>query len=424
MDNMDRFKKYYRKSWQDRLDTLWEGGYLTEEEIYQLKDLGTQQALGDEMIENYITNYALPEGLGVNYWINGKDYVVPMVTEEPSVIAASCNGARIIKKAGGFKAQAQPRLMIGQVIIENVQDEVALIGALSNIKEDLLKIADVAHPSLKKRGGGARWIRFRLLADDLMSVDLAVDVQEAMGANMLNTMLEAVAAEIRKQLGQDILLSILSNYATDCLATAECSIPVEFLAKKEMPGAEAARRIAQASRIAQLDPYRAATHNKGIMNGIDAVVLASGNDWRAIEAGAHAYAARDGKYRGLSQWKLEGDKLKGQISLPLPVGFVGGSIGILPQVKLNHKLLRVKNARELEEVIASVGLAQNLAALWALVTVGIQQGHMKLQLRSLAVAVGARQDEVAQLVDRMRAAGKTDSASAKKILQAIRKDKK
>lgn len=417
---MDLFSKYYQKKWAERLDVLWEAGLLTTDEIAQLRHLGTAAALGDTMIENYLTNYALPEGLAVNYQINGKDYVVPMVTEEPSVVAASSNGAQLVKRAGGFQAQIAERLMIGQIIIENVQDQVALTGALAAREEYLLKVADEAHPSLKRRGGGARWLRLRPLAADLLAVDLAVDVQEAMGANMLNTMLEAVATAIRTELDQDVLMAILSNYATECLVQVECTLPVTLLGRGDIPGEVVAAKIAQASRVAQLDIYRATTHNKGIMNGVDAVVLASGNDWRAIEAGAHAYAARDGQYRGLSQWKVQGTKLHGQLTLPMPLGFVGGSIGIVPVVQLNHKLMRVENARELEQVVAAVGLAQNLAALRALVTDGIQRGHMKLQLRSLAVAVGADTDEVAAVVQAMQAQHARSSQQAREILQEIR----
>lgn len=239
---------------------------------------------------------------------------------------------------------------------------------------------------------------------------------------MLNTMLEAVAQKIISECNQDILMSILSNYATECLVSATCQIPVNALAKNGISGEKIAAKLAQASRLAQLDPYRAATHNKGIMNGIDAAVLASGNDWRAIEAGAHAYAAKDGQYRGLSQWYVEGEILKGELTLPLPLGSVGGSISIVPLVKVNHDLLNFKGAKELETVIVSLGLAQNLAALYALVTEGIQKGHMSLQLKSLAVSVGAKDTEIAQVVQLLKQQGLRDSKSAKEILKQLRKE--
>ena len=219
-------------------------------------------------------------------------------------------------------------------------------------------------------------------------------------------------------------MSILSNYATECLATAICDIPVASLAKNEMSGEKIAEKIAQASYIAQIDPYRATTHNKGIMNGIDGVVIASGNDWRAIEAGAHAYAAKDGSYRGLSTWKVIGDTLHGEITLPLPLGSVGGSIGIVPLVKVNHKLLEIENAIELEKVVASVGLGQNLAALYALVTEGIQKGHMRLQLKSLVSSIGATEKEIPLVVSKLEKLNKRDMSIAKEILDNLRNEGK
>lgn len=238
---------------------------------------------------------------------------------------------------------------------------------------------------------------------------------------MMNTMLEAVAQEITQRLGTDVLLAVLSNYATECLVTASCRIPIDVLAKGELAGETVAKKIVQASRVAQLDPYRAATHNKGIMNGIDAVVLATGNDWRAIESGIHAFATRTGSYRGLSTWELTGGSLVGKLTIPAPVGFVGGSIGIVPLVAVNHELLQLKSARNLEKVIVSVGLAQNLAALYALVTEGIQRGHMRLQLKSLILTAGAAPDEVAPLMAQLLQSEKQDLAAVSRALQAYRK---
>lgn len=418
---MSGFKKYYQKTWNERLQVLEEKHLLNVNEITYLRELVSANSLGDTVIENFITEYSLPEGLGLNYLIDGQEYVIPMVTEEPSVVAASCHGAKIIKAAGGFKTKLVERLMIGQVLLENVVEAEKLIAKLEDYTAQMLKVANDAHPSILKRGGGARWIRLRILDHDLISVDLAVDVKQAMGANMLNTMLEAVANFIQRKFNQDILMSILSNYATSCLATAQCEIPVDKLAKEDISGLQVAKKIAQASRVAQLDVYRAATHNKGIMNGVDAVVLASGNDWRAIEAGIHAYAARDGQYRGLSNWKVEADKLIGEMTLPLPLGFVGGSIGIVPLVKINHKLLQINNAEHLERIVVCVGLAQNLAALNALVTEGIQKGHMHLQMKSLAVTVGAKSTEINMLVNLLEKDKVRDSANAKKLLEQLRK---
>ena len=356
--------------------------------------------------------------------INGKEYLIPMVTEEPSVIAASSHGAGIVKKSGGFKASVKQRLMLGQVIVEKIEDVDKFEDDILENEAELLEIANQAHPSIVRRGGGARWIRVRKLDKSIVSIDLAVDVQEAMGANMLNTMLEAIAATIREKYEQDVVMSILSNYATECLATAICDIPVASLTKNGMSGEKIAEKIAQASYIAQIDPYRATTHNKGIMNGIDGVVIASGNDWRAIEAGAHAYAAKDGNYRGLSTWKVIGDTLHGEITLPLPLGSVGGSIGIVPLVKVNHKLLEIENAIELEKVVASVGLGQNLAALYALVTEGIQKGHMRLQLKSLASSIGATEKEIPLVVSKLEKLNKRDMSTAKEILDNLRNEGK
>ncbi|MFT9373754.1 hydroxymethylglutaryl-CoA reductase, degradative [Liquorilactobacillus hordei] len=418
---MQNYGKFYQKPWEERINLIKKNEKLTEKQIQILETAAQNKTLGNTMIENYITDYSYPEGIAFHYLINNKDYIVPMVTEEPSVVAASSHGASIIAKAGGFFASTSERLMIGQIIVENVEDTENLTKKIQKIGKELLLVADQAHPSLKRRGGGTRWLKTRILAADLVTIDIAIDVQEAMGANMINTMLEAVAKKLEELLNQQVLMSILSNYATECVARATCEIPVELLAKKGISGENIAQKISQASRVAQLDPYRAVTHNKGIMNGVDAVVMASGNDWRAIESGAHAYAARNGQYRGLSTWKLNNNCLIGELELPLPVGFVGGSIGIIPLVKVNQDLLKITSAQELECVIVSVGLAQNLAALLALVSEGIQKGHMRLQLKSLVIAAGADAIEEQTVVDKMLQAGKRDLESAKKILKEIRK---
>lgn len=417
---MEGFEKYYQKDWQTRLDILKQKKYLTPAQLEKLNTSTSEAEVSDAMIENFITEYHLPEGLALNYVVDGKEYLIPFVTEEPSVIAAASHGAALVKKAGGFKTRVTERLMIGQIVLENVSQPEQVVALLESKREQLLALADAAHPSIVKRGGGARAIKLRILAPDLISLDLIVDVKEAMGANMLNTMLEACATYLQTELGLDVLISILSNYATRCLAKATCALPVELLTRNGLSGAKIAQKIATASRVAQLDPYRATTHNKGIMNGIDAVVLASGNDWRAIEAGAHAYAARDGKYRGLSTWHVKEGVLYGELELPLPLGAVGGSIGIVPLVKINQRLLQLKDARQLESLVAAVGLGQNLAALYALVTEGIQKGHMKLQLKSLALSVGATEAELKPVVSRLEALQARDQATAKKVLEELR----
>lgn len=419
---MKGFEKYYRKSWPERLSVLEHENKLTKTEIQQLEKSALAPELGETQIENFITQFSLPEGLGLNFVINGKEYLVPMVTEEPSVIAGASHGAAIVKKAGGFIAESEQRAMRGQVIIENVSNVAELKKEIEDFAPALLQTAIEAHPSIVKRGGGPLQLVVRVLDHDLLSVDMIIDTKEAMGANMINTMLEAVAAKLRSDLQVDVLMAILSNFTTECLVTASCEIPVESLAKENLSGKEIAQKIVQASRVAQLDPYRATTHNKGIMNGIDAAVIASGNDWRAIEAAIQSYAAKDGHYRGLSTWQIKGEQLVGQLRIPVPVGSVGGSIGLVPLVQLNSTLRQEQDARELENIIASVGLAQNLAALYALVTDGIQKGHMNLQMKSLAASVGASGAEVSQVIKRLKKLPQQDAAAAKKILYEIRNE--
>lgn len=377
--------------------------------------------LGDQLVENYLTDYSVPEGLALNMLVNGKHYQVPMAVEEPSVIAAASNGAQRVARCGGFTAPRQQRLLVGQVVIKTPpRDHQRVLTWLDDYQSRLLQVANDAHPSMQRRGGGAKKIRLRPLGD-FVSVDLLVDVCQAMGANSVNTMAEAVGHYLRRQ-GFDVLTAILSNYATESLQEVACQLDFSVLATPAMPGQQVAERIAALSDLAQADPYRAATHNKGIMNGIDAVMLASGNDWRAIEAGAHAYASRSGQYRGLSTWQLVDGHLAGRLALPLPVGVVGGSIGLNPLTKANYQISGIQTAEELAAVTASVGLAQNLAALRALASSGIQAGHMKLQYRSLAISVGATPAEVPILVKKLTRQDHVDRAVARKVLDEIRKD--
>ena len=419
---MQGFEKYYRKTWPQRLDVLKQENKLSKKQVEQLKQNAVTPALGDTQIENFLTQFQLPEGLALNFVIDGKEYLIPMVIEEPSVVAGASHGAAIVKKAGGFQTKSSQRAMRGQVVLENVTDLAAAKKKIEEQETELLQAAADAHPSIVKRGGGPLALNVRILEQGLLSVDLIIDTKEAMGANMINSMLEAVADKLRTTGHYDVLMAILSNYTTECLVTASCQIPVANLAKNGLSGLKIAQKLAQASRVAQVDPYRAATHNKGIMNGIDAAVIASGNDWRAIEAAAHAYAARDGQYRGLSTWKVVGGQLEGELCLPVPVGSVGGSIGIVPLVQVNSALRSEKDALELEKIIASVGLAQNLAALYALVTEGIQKGHMNLQMKSLAVSVGAKEDEIQQVVSALQKLPQQDQAVAQHVLDEIRNE--
>lgn len=377
--------------------------------------------LGNELVENYLTDYGLPEGLGLNLTVNGRKYAVPMVVEEPSVIAAASNGAMRVQASGGFTAPRQQRELIGQVVLTDVSNIPATVKRLTAQRDHLLAVANAAHPSMQRRGGGAQSLTIRT-PGDFISVDLGINVCQAMGANSVNTMAEAVAHELSRQ-GYQVLVAILSNLATNSLQTVSCDVDFAHLATRQMAGDQVARRIAQLSQLAQVDPYRAATHNKGIMNGIDAVMIASDNDWRAIESGAHAYAARDGQYRGLSSWTIRKGRLHGELTLPMPVGVVGGSIGLNPLTKLNYRISRIQTAEELAAVATSLGLAQNLAALRALATTGIQAGHMKLQYRSLAVSVGATAGEVPLVVAKLAECPHVDRQTAQRVLAKIRKDK-
>ena len=381
----------------------------------------------NQMSENVLSVLALPYSIAPDFLIDGQVYQVPFATEEPSVVAAASFAAKIIKRSGGFKTKIHNRQMIGQVALYDVPDVAKALEQIQHEKSALLELANQAHPSIVKRGGGARDLRTDFLEGetDFLVVYLIVDTQEAMGANILNTMLEALKERLEELTGGQSLMAILSNYATEALVTASCEIDFHSLSRDKAEAERTAQRIALASQFAKQDPYRASTHNKGIFNGIDAVLLATGNDWRAIEAGAHAYAARDGRYQGLSNWKanLEERKLYGQLTLPMPVAAKGGSIGLNPMVVASFDLLGQPTAKELASIIASVGLAQNFAALRALVTTGIQAGHMKLQAKSLALLAGAQEGEIAAVVAELIKEKQFNQAKAKEILTKMRKEK-
>lgn len=410
---------FYKLDPQTRRKRLAKGLDLPQSVTALLADHAS--ALGNELVENYLTDYGLPEGVGLNLTVNGQAYAVPMVVEEPSVIAAASNGAKRVQASGGFTAPHQHRELVGQVVLTDVDDVPGTVAKLTAQRDHLLAVANAAHPSMQRRGGGAQSMTIRT-PGDFVSLDLGINVCQAMGANSVNTMAEAVGRELSAQ-GYHVLVAILSNLATNSLQTVNCAVDFAQLATKQLPGDQVAARIAKLSDLAQVDPYRAATHNKGIMNGIDAVMIASGNDWRAIESGAHAYAARDGHYRGLSTWTVRDGRLHGELTLPLPVGVVGGSIGLNPLTKANYRISGIQTAEELAAVTTSIGLAQNLAALRALATTGIQAGHMKLQYRSLAVSVGATPAEVPLVVAQLASQRHVDQETARQVLAKIRKDK-
>lgn len=423
--------KFYKKTHSQRMKALVAANVLTSDELLLANGLHLTDELANNMIENHLTNYELPLGAALNFLVDGKEYVVPMAIEEPSVIAAASAGAKIIAQSGGFKTTISDRIMIGQVALKEVPDLALAKEVLEQQKNEILKKANEAHPSIVKRGGGATDLLVRIIeADDeaatpaFLMVHLHVSTLEAMGANIINTMMEGITTFLEELTGGTALMSILSNYATECLASAVCQIPVALLKRDDYSGEEVRDRIIEAGQLAYVDPYRAVTHNKGIMNGIDAVVLASGNDWRAISAGAHAYASRNGQYRALSTWKkAENGDLIGQLTLPLPVGSVGGSISIHPAAQFSKRLMGYQTAKELEAVIVSVGLAQNFSALKALVTEGIQKGHMGLQARSLAISAGATGPAIEQVAEQLKQAKNMNLATAKDLLTAILSEK-
>ena len=420
---MARLPGFAKLSPTERIEALLKEGLLTWDEAQILKEQkGLPLSIADQLTENVLSTFDLPFSLAPYFLINGRDYVLPMVTEEPSVVAAASFAAKLIQRSDGFTTQVHQRQMIGEIALTDVEDVEVASKRILEDKETLLQLANEAYPSIVKRGGGARdlWVENK---GDFLIVYLAVDPKEAMGANMLNTMLEALTDRIQELSGGQALMAILSNLATRSLVSARCAIDFKALSRNPEEAIEIAHRMELASQLAQVDPYRAATHNKGIFNGIDALVLATGNDWRAIEAGAHAYAAQSGSYKGLSHWTSQPKekKLYGEITLPMPVATKGGSIGLNPTVQVSHRLLGEPSAIELAGIIASLGLAQNFAALKALVTTGIQAGHMKLQARSLALLAGAKEEEVPRLVNQLLENKPFNLEKAQTLLQELRK---
>ena len=416
---------FSKKSYQERLELLQAQALLSPEKQTSLdQDEQISVTVADQLSENVVGTFSLPYSLVPEVLVNGQEYTVPYVTEEPSVVVAASYASKIIKRAGGFTAQVHERRMIGQVALYQVANPEQAQEKIASKKAELLELANQAYPSIVKRGGGARDLHVDQIKGetDFLVVYLHVDTQEAMGANMLNTMLEALKPVLEELSQGQSLMGILSNYATDSLVTASCRIAFRYLSRQKDQGREIAEKIALASQFAQADPYRATTHNKGIFNGIDAILIATGNDWRAIEAGAHAFASRDGHYQGLSSWRLdlETEELVGEMTLPMPVATKGGSIGLNPRVALSHELLGNPSAKELAQLIVSIGLAQNFAALKALVSTGIQQGHMKLQAKSLALLAGASESEVAPLVERLIADKTFNLETAQSYLENLR----
>jgi len=406
-----------------RLVAQW-AGLTPEEQAILMGPGGLQPDKADQMIENVAGLYALPLGIAVNFLVNGRERLIPMVIEEPSVVAGLSYAARMVRAGGGFRAEADRPLMIGQVQVVDLPDLDRAVEAVQAAREEILAEANRHDPMLIRLHGGAIDLETRPLpntpAGPMLIVHLIYDVRDAMGANAVNTAVEAIAPLIAQITGGRTLLRILSNLADRRLARAWARVPAEQLGRDGLDGRAVAQGIFRANALALADPYRAATHNKGIMNGIDAVVIATGNDWRAVEAGAHAYAARAGRYQALTDWHLaENGDLLGFIELPLAVGIVGGATRSHPTARVCLKILGVQTAAELAEILAAVGLAQNLAALRALVSEGIQRGHMSLHARQIALAAGATGDLVEAVARQMVAERTIRLDRAQEILKSL-----
>ncbi len=375
----------------------------------------------DLMIENVIGRYSLPFGVATNFLINDIDYLIPMVIEEPSVVAACSFAAKLFRAGGGFQASSEDSLMTGQIQLLDVKDSGRVAQTIEQHKAEIIDKANETAGSIKRRGGGAVDVRTRVFKNtsigEMIVVHLLYDARDAMGANAVNTALEHVSPFIEQITGARANLRILSNLSDNRRAWAEGSIPATALSTEFASGAEVIDGILEAALFAELDPYRAATHNKGIMNGIDALLIATGNDWRAVEAGAHAYAARGDRYSSLSRWwKDESGDLRGRIELPLAVGIVGGATRVHRLARTALKILGVRSARQLAEVTAAVGLAQNLAAMRALATDGIQSGHMRLHARQLAIAAGTQTEDVVTIAQQMKEEGKIRLERARELV--------
>ena len=408
MITSSRLPGFYTQNLAERLQTVIQQSGLTPEEAASLSNVAGLSLEGaDHMIENVIGLYGLPFGIATNFRVNHKEVLVPMVIEEPSVVAGSSLAARLVRESGGFVTSSDEPVMIAQLQVLDLANPYAARLALLAHKQHILDFAKATDPVIVNLGGGPRDIEVRLIENSPLGqpqlvLHLLYDCRDAMGANTVNTAAEALRPMIEEITGGRVNLRILSNLADHRLARSACTIPTTALAFDDFDGEFVRDRIIEAYAFAASDPYRAATHNKGIMNGVDAVVIATGNDWRAIEAGAHAYAARSGRYTSLSQWGKDSQgNLVGTLEMPMAVGIVGGATKVHPTAQVALKIMGVQSARELAEVIVSVGLAQNFAAIRALATEGIQRGHMSLHARQLAMAAGASGGEIEKIAAQM-----------------------
>ncbi|MDK9871281.1 hydroxymethylglutaryl-CoA reductase, degradative [Staphylococcus sp. IPLA37011] len=420
-------KSFRHLSREEKLEQLVQKGWLSNEnKAVLLNNPLIPEEIANSLIENVIGQGSLPVGLLPEIIVDQKAYVVPMMVEEPSVVAAASYGAKLVNQTGGFKVVSSERLMIGQIVFDGVNDTQALAQKINQLEPQIKQIADEVYPSIIERDGGYRRIEIDTFsAEGLLSLKVFVDTKDAMGANMLNTILEGITAYLKNELDNiDILMSILSNHATASVVKVQGEIEVSALSKGGRNGQAVAKRMERASVLAQVDIHRAATHNKGVMNGIHAVVLATGNDTRGVEATAHAYASKDGQYRGLATWHCDEQRqtLVGTIEVPMTLATVGGGTKVLPIAKTALDLMKVDSAEQLGHVVAAVGLAQNFAACRALVSEGIQKGHMSLQYKSLAIVVGAEGKEIAQVADMLKDEPRANTATAQQLLDQLREN--
>ena len=426
MNPTSRIPGFYNLPLEARRERLAALGLLSPAEFAALVgEPGLTAAQADPMIENVVGTFALPLGIALNFVVNGREVLVPMAIEEPSVVAAASYMAKLARAGGGFTAHTSAPEMIGQIQILDVADPHEARLRILEARAEILEAATAIDPVLQRLGGGARDLEVRILnhpaLGDFLVVHLIYDVRDAMGANAVNTACERLAPRLEALTGGRVHLRILSNLADRRVARARCTVPVDALAFDGFRGEAVRDGIIAAWAFATADPYRAATHNKGIMNGIDPVVIATGNDWRAVEAGAHAYAARSGRYTSLSTWGKDADgNLVGTLELPLAVGIVGGATRVHPAAQAALKLMGVQTAAQLAEIIAAVGLAQNLGALRALATEGIQRGHMTLHARQVAIAAGAQGAEIAEVARRLAESGEVRIDRAQEILAQMR----
>ncbi|RLL41357.1 hydroxymethylglutaryl-CoA reductase, degradative [Oceanobacillus piezotolerans] len=425
-----RISGFYNMTVEERRKLLHEMGFLTAEDLNTISNRSSLDLeTADHMIENVVGTYELPLGLGLNFLINDKDYVIPMVIEEASVVASASHIARIVRESGGFRTEATERVMIGQIQVVGCPDFLEAKEAILRQKQTLIEAANNAYPSIVTRGGGAIDLDVRILNEEagsrftqMLMVHIYINTCDAMGANIINTMVESLAPVVEDLTNGKVYLRILSNYADRCLARATCIISPQLLRTGDFSGEEVRDGVILAYELAASDPYRAVTHNKGIMNGIDPVVIATGNDWRAVEAGAHAYAARNGTYSSMTVWsKDEEGNLVGELELPMSIGTVGGATRVHPLAKASLEILGVESAKELAQVIVAVGLAQNLGALKALATDGIQKGHMALHSRSVAIAAGATGEMIDIVAEELIKQKQIRVGKAKELVEEYKK---